>query len=54
MKSFDTMLPAEMVDDYKNSLTTCKDAAAGEKNACDAAHKVITCVYKNNPSFTFV
>ncbi|XP_055326705.1 uncharacterized protein LOC129580384 [Sitodiplosis mosellana] len=54
MKSFDTMLPDDMKDDYKNSLTTCKDAAAGVKNACDAAHKVVTCVYKNNPKFMFV
>lgn len=54
MKSFDTMLPDDMKDDYKNALTACKDATAGEKNACEAAHKFIVCFHKNNPQFSFV
>lgn len=54
MKQFDTMLPDDMKDDYKNALTACKDAAAGEKNACEAAYKFILCFQKNNPQFAFV
>lgn len=54
MKSFDTMMPDDMKEDYKNALTACKDSTAGEKNACDAANKFINCYYKNNPKFTFV
>lgn len=54
MKQFDTLLPDHMKDDYKNSLTTCKDAAGGEKNACEVAHKLILCSFKTNKSFSFV
>lgn len=50
MKQFDTMLPDDIKDDYKNALTTCKDATGGEKNACEAAYKFILCFHKNNPS----
>lgn len=54
MKQFDQMLPDSMKDDYKNSLTICKDATGGEKNSCEAAHKLVVCVYANNPQFSFV
>lgn len=54
MKQFDTLLPDHMKDDYKNGLTACKDAAGGEKNACEVAYKLILCNFKNNPSFSFV
>lgn len=54
IKSFDTMLPDDMKDDYKNALTACKDAANGEKNACEAAYKIVTCFAANNPQFAYV
>lgn len=54
MKQFDTLLPDNMKDDYKNGLNACKDAIGGEKNPCDAAFKLIKCNAENNPSFTFV
>lgn len=54
MKQFDTLLPDSLKDDYKSALTTCKDAAGGEKNACEVAFKLIQCNYKNNKSFQWV
>lgn len=54
MKQFDLLLPDTMKDSYKNSLTTCKDSTGGEKNACEAAYKLITCFAENNDKFTFV
>lgn len=53
MKQFDALLPDELVDPFKNALTVCKDATAGEKNACEAASKFLVCFYNNNPNFTF-
>lgn len=53
MKQFDTLLPDNMKDDYKNGLTACKDAGGSEKNACEVAYKLAQCVSKNNPSFSF-
>lgn len=47
MKSFDTMLPDEMKDDYKNSLTICKDANAGEKNACDGLYSTMMAFFSS-------
>lgn len=52
MKSFDTLLPDEWKEDYKNGLNACKDAAGGEKNACEVAYKMILCNAKNNPRFS--
>lgn len=54
MKQFDLLLPDDMKDPYKNALTTCKDSANGEKNACEAAYKLLTCFAANNPKFSFV
>ncbi|XP_031634692.1 uncharacterized protein LOC116347992 [Contarinia nasturtii] len=54
LKSFDTMLPDPIKDDYKNALSACKDAANGEKNSCEAAYKILTCFANKNPSFRFV
>lgn len=54
LKSIDVMLPDDWKDDYKRSLEICKDAIGGEKNACDAAVKFVSCFQKNNPKFTFV
>lgn len=53
MKQFDALLPDELVDAFKSALSVCKDAATGEKNACEAAYKFLNCFYKNNPKFTF-
>lgn len=54
MKQFDTLLPDHMKDDYKHALEACKDAAGGEKNACEVALKLIQCNFKNNKSYSFV
>lgn len=54
MKQFDMLLPDEMKGPYLSALTTCKDAANGEKNACEAAFKLLICFKDNNPKFTFV
>lgn len=54
MKQFDLLLPDDMKDDYKTALTKCKDSANGEKNACEAAFKVVVCFSTENPKFTFV
>lgn len=54
MKQFDTLLPDNMKEPYKQALTTCKDSANGEKNACEVAYKLINCFRANNPMFTFV
>lgn len=54
MKQFDLLLPDDMKDDYKNALNACKDSTGGEKNACEAAHKLVVCFANNNPKFTFV
>lgn len=53
MKQFDALLPDEYVEPFKSALTICKDAANGEKNACEAAYKFLHCFYDNNPKFTF-
>lgn len=53
MKQFDTLLPEELVEPYKKGLNICKDAPGGEKNACEAAYKLITCFHSNTPEFTF-
>lgn len=54
MKQFDLLLPDSMRDGFKNAMTICKDATQGEKNACEAAYKMIICFANNNESFTFV
>lgn len=54
MKQFDTLLPDNMRDPYKEALTKCKDVAGGEKNPCEVAYKLIMCFRNNNPMFTFV
>lgn len=54
MKQFDLLLPDSMRDDYKNALNACKDSTEGEKNACEAAYKMIICFANNNSKFTFV
>lgn len=54
IKQFDIMLPDDLKDLYKTALTACKDSANGEKNACEAAYKLVTCFADNNPKFTFV
>lgn len=54
MKQFDTLLPDDFKDPYKAALTMCKDSANGEKNACEAAYKLVLCFKDNNPKFTFV
>lgn len=54
MKQFDLLLPDSMRDDYKEALTKCKDSTGGEKNACEAAYKLVVCFSENNPKFTFV
>lgn len=54
MKQFDILLPDEMKEEYKIALTACKDSTNGEKNACEAAYKLVTCFADNNPKFTFV
>lgn len=54
IKQFDMLLPDEIKEDYKSSLTACKDSANGEKNACEAAYKVVVCFADNNNKFTFV
>lgn len=54
MKQFDILLPDNLKEPYKKALTICKDAANGEKNACEAAFKLLMCFKDNNPVFTFV
>lgn len=54
MKQFDIMLPDTIKEDWKNALVACKEATEGEKNACEAAHKMVLCFSNNNPSFRFV
>lgn len=54
MKQFDLLLPEDMKEPYKNALTVCKDSPNGEKNACEAAYKLLICFKDNNPKFTFV
>lgn len=54
MKQIDSLLPDEWKEDYKNAMIKCKDAAAGEKNPCEIAYKVVVCNHANNPSFSFV
>lgn len=54
MKQFDLLLPDDYKEPYKSALTTCKDAANGEKNPCEAAYKLLICFKDNNPKFTFV
>lgn len=43
-----------MKDEYKSALNICKDATEGEKNACEAAYKMVICFANNNSKFTFV
>lgn len=52
MKQFDALLPDNMKEPYKNALIKCKDVANGEKNACEAAYKLLICFVNNNPEFT--
>lgn len=54
IKQFDLLLPDSMKEEYKNAMTICKDSTDGEKNACEAAHKMIVCFANSNPKFTFV
>lgn len=54
LKQFDMLLPDNIREDWKSALTTCKDATGGEKNACEAAYKLVLCFAENNPSFRFV
>lgn len=54
MKQFDLLLPEDIKEVYKAALTRCKDSANGEKNACEAAYKVVVCFSTDNPKFTFV
>lgn len=54
MKQMDVLLPDKYRDANKKALEICKDAANGEKNACDAGSKMIECIHKNNPIFRFV
>lgn len=54
MKQFDLLLPDDMKEVYKSALTTCKEATNGEKNACEAAYKMVICFANNNSKFTFV
>lgn len=53
MKQFDTLLPEDYKQPYKDALTKCKDSTGGEKNACDASYKFLKCFYENNSKFTF-
>lgn len=54
LNSFDMMLPDDIKDDYKAAWIACKDSTNGEKNACEAAYKLVVCFADNNPKFTFV
>lgn len=54
IKQFDVLLPDDYKEPYKSALTICKDSANGEKNACEAAYKLLICFKDNNPKFTFV
>lgn len=53
MKQFDMLLPDEMRDPYKKSLTICKDSANGIKDSCEAAFVVIKCMFKENEVMMF-
>lgn len=53
IKTFETLLPAEIKGDWINAANICKDKVAVVKNACDLAMNIVKCFSENNPSFTF-
>lgn len=54
LKQFDLLLPDSMKDAWKSAMNACRDSNDGEKNACEAAYKVVSCFAKNNEKWVFV
>lgn len=53
MKSIDTMMPEELIDDTRRAVEVCKDVSVGIKDHCESAYTLLKCIYKENPNFFF-
>lgn len=53
MKQVDLLIPDDLKEGYKSSITACKDSANGMKDQCEAAYTLLKCVKNNNPAFMF-
>lgn len=52
-RAFNTLLPEDYKEPWKNAVTVCKDEIKVVRNQCDLALNIIQCFHKNNPKFTF-
>lgn len=50
IKSIETMMPAEMKDDFINGVMQCKDIPL-TKDACENAYLGAKCAMDHNPQF---
>ncbi|KAM7349655.1 general odorant-binding protein 19a-like [Cochliomyia hominivorax] len=53
LKQVDILMPDHFKDEYRAGLATCKDAASGIKNNCDASYAMFTCLRKEITRFVF-
>lgn len=53
MKTIDVLLPDELKESYRNSMTLCKDVINGVKDPCEGAYTLLQCIQKHNPIFVF-
>lgn len=53
IKQMDLLMPDEIREQYKGSLTTCKDSTDGIKDNCEAAQTLLKCLMKINADMKF-
>lgn len=51
MKSIDTMMPDELRDETKRAVESCKTAAVGIKDPCEASYTILGCMWREYPEF---
>ncbi|EDV95407.1 GH17928 [Drosophila grimshawi] len=53
LKQVELLMPDHYKASYRRGLSECKDAGAGIKNNCDAAHALLTCFVGTIEIFIF-
>nr|ALZ41694.1 odorant binding protein 1 [Liriomyza sativae] len=53
LKQIDVLVPDDMVEEYRNGVTACKDAAQGIKNNCEASYALLVCFRDKISRFMF-
>lgn len=51
VKSIDAMMPDELKEGTRRALESCKTAAVGIKDPCEAANAILACMWREYPDF---